>query len=178
MQQWRGYAAAEKPWGIWFQWIVAVALTGADGQGGQSPDGEGEEGMIRLRLPFPPSVNTMYPGNGKRRWLSKAGSVFVQQVAVAVRKACCIHHPKPGFAPGAQSIPLKSRLGLKLILNVPDKRRRDISNSIKAVEDALTKAGVWLDDEQVDKLIVERGVQVKGGECHVMIWELDTECGP
>jgi len=136
--------------------------------------------MIRLKLPFPPSVNTMYPGNGKRRWLSKTGTRFVELTKVVVKMAGydMRHHAKLGKPVILQDMPLKGRLGLKLILNVPDKRRRDISNCIKAVEDALTKAGVWLDDEQVDKLIVERGVQVKGGDCWVMIWELDTEYGP
>ena len=88
------------------------------------------------------------------------------------------HCPKPGFGISAQSMPLTCRLGLKLVLNVPDKRKRDISNCVKAVEDSLTKAGVWLDDSQIDRLIVERGVQTKGGDCWAAVWDLGTECGP
>ena len=40
---------------------------------------------------------------------------------------------------------------------------------LKATLDALTHAGVWLDDSQIDLLSVERAQVVKGGELRVTI---------
>ena len=43
----------------------------------------------------------------------------------------------------------------------PDRRKRDVSNIPKAVEDAITKAEIiWVDDEQIDDLrIIRREVR-------------------
>jgi Holliday junction resolvase RusA-like endonuclease len=39
----------------------------------------------------------------------------------------------------------------------PDARRRDIDNYNKALFDALTHAGIWEDDSQVQRMLVEWG---------------------
>ena len=66
------------------------------------------------------------------------------------------------------------RLKMEVILYPRDKRVQDIDNRIKALWDALTDAGVFDDDEQIDVLIVQRGEIRKGGGCLVMIDELDA----
>lgn len=58
---------------------------------------------------------------------------------------------------------IPDRLALWLVVQAPDRRARDLDNTVKAVQDALTHAGVWLDDSQIDRLLVERGPVVKGG---------------
>ena len=39
---------------------------------------------------------------------------------------------------------------------MPDKRRRDLDNLLKATLDSLTHAGVWSDDSQIDALSIRR----------------------
>lgn len=132
--------------------------------------------MIHFNLPYPPTVNTMYPGNGKRRWLSKRGRAFVQAVGRHVRDGRMMGPIRIGGEIPAQA--LHGRLGLKLTLCPPDKRKRDLSNCVKAVEDALTKADLWLDDSQIDVLMVVRGEPEKGGSCQVIVWDVWSESRP
>jgi crossover junction endodeoxyribonuclease RusA len=67
---------------------------------------------------------------------------------------------------------LSGRLQLDVVLHPGDARVRDIDNSLKALLDSLSHAGVYKDDSQIDRLIVSRGEIVKGGRCQVLISEL------
>lgn len=53
--------------------------------------------------------------------------------------------------------PTTARLKVRCTMYVKTKRRRDVDNVLKVVLDALTHAGVWTDDSQVDELTVCRG---------------------
>jgi len=66
------------------------------------------------------------------------------------------------------------RLQMQVTLYPRDRRKQDIDNRIKALWDALTDAGVFDDDEQIDVLIVQRGEIRKDGGCLVMIEELEN----
>lgn len=66
-----------------------------------------------------------------------------------------------------------ARLEMQVTLYPKDRRKQDIDNRIKALWDALTDAGVFDDDEQIDVLMVQRGPIKKGGGCLVMIDILD-----
>ena len=57
----------------------------------------------------------------------------------------------------------------------PNRIRRDVDNYSKAVLDALTHAGVWVDDSQVDRLVLERGPVVRGGRADVVVREFEQE---
>ena len=63
---------------------------------------------------------------------------------------------------------------LQIWVYPPDRRKRDISNIIKIVEDSLQDAGVYDDDFQINLLLVQRGKIIKGGKITIMIEE-DTE---
>ncbi|MEY4713325.1 MAG: hypothetical protein RIS88_2775 [Pseudomonadota bacterium] len=39
---------------------------------------------------------------------------------------------------------------------MPDRRRRDLDNTLKATQDAMTHAGIWDDDSQIDDLRIVR----------------------
>ncbi|MGP78515.1 hypothetical protein B5F26_27880, partial [Escherichia coli] len=54
----------------------------------------------------------------------------------------------------------------------PDKRRRDLDNILKAPLDALTHAGLLIDDEQFDEINIVRGKVVPGGRLGVKIYEI------
>lgn len=45
---------------------------------------------------------------------------------------------------------LQGRLKVRLDAWMPDRRRRDLDNLRKVLMDALTHAGVWEDDSQID----------------------------
>ncbi|WP_227656670.1 RusA family crossover junction endodeoxyribonuclease [Aeromonas caviae] len=108
-----------------------------------------------VTLPWPPSTNRIWRNvavSGKpRTLLSQEGRVYRKAAA----DACLV-----AKLSGKQ---ISDRLALRLVVQPPDRRARDLDNTVKAVQDALTHAGVWLDDSQIDRLLVERGPVVKEG---------------
>lgn len=76
-----------------------------------------------------------------------------------------------------EEVRLLTRLGkkydepveLRVVVYFADKRRQDLDNRIKGLQDALVKAGVLSDDSLIDKLIVEKGNIIKGGQMVVSI---------
>ena len=116
-----------------------------------------------LTLPWPPSVNHYWRhvliGGKIRVILSSEGRNYKKRVQLACKE---------------QNAPegLLCRILTHITLFPPDKRRRDIDNSCKVLIDSITEAGVWGDDSQIDKLIVERGEVVKDGKVEVRIGEL------
>ena len=90
-------------------------------------------------LPWPVSVNALYRARGRRVFVSARGKAF--------KKACGVI-----FA-GSKMVYETERVWLDIEVYPPDNRRRDISNLIKIVEDALP----WFrDDSQVDKIKIKR----------------------
>ena len=90
-------------------------------------------------LPWPVSVNSLYRARNNRVYVSARGKAF--------KKACGII-----FA-GTKMVYETERVWLDIEVYPPDNRRRDISNLIKIVEDALP----WFrDDSQVDKIKIKR----------------------
>jgi crossover junction endodeoxyribonuclease RusA len=58
-------------------------------------------------------------------------------------------HSWPRFSAGAL-------LRLDVEAWMPDRRRRDLDNTLKATQDAMTHAGIWDDDSQIDDLRIVR----------------------
>ena len=115
--------------------------------------------MIALTLPLPPTINTYYgmrPRGG--RFVKPAGLAFRKKVAEIVAAA---GHPK-----------LSGRVSLFVAIHPADRRSQDLDNRAKSLQDALTHAGVWLDDEQIDDLHLVRREVVKGGMVRIVITEL------
>lgn len=67
------------------------------------------------------------------------------------------------------------RLQVAIMLNPPDKRRHDVDNRCKLILDALQRGGLFVDDYQVARLIVERGVIIPGGMVAVTVSEMSNE---
>lgn len=118
---------------------------------------------MRLVLPFPPSVNTYYRsisrGGHATAIISASGRAF----RGVVKSAVGFVHPDRR---------LTGRLSVTVELFPPDRRRRDIDNYIKALLDAITHAGVWEDDSQIDCISVFRCSRVAGGKTIVEIEEI------
>lgn len=99
---------------------------------------------LNLTLPWPPTVNTYYRNVQGKTLISAAGRTYRAAVADQVL-----------LQRGAKQ--LSGRLEVSIVAHVPDRRRRDLDNLLKATLDSLTNAGVWLDDEQIDCLSIKRG---------------------
>jgi len=112
---------------------------------------------LYIELPFPPTVNSYYSKTQRGIYISKKGRAFRDQCA-----ECCVEQ-------NAYNLLLSGRLTMDVILYPLDVRRRDLDNYMKGLLDALTISKVWEDDEQVDNLIIHRGIKVKGGKCAVRI---------
>lgn len=114
---------------------------------------------VALVLPMPPSVNDLYrtdPRTGYKYLTDDqcAFRSYAIQIAQVVR---------------GNAGPLPGRLEMRVTLYFLNRRRTDISNRLKALEDALTHARVYVDDSQIDVLTVQRVIIRKGGS-------LTTEC--
>ncbi len=118
--------------------------------------------MLKLILPFPPSVNTY--------WRIHNNRILTSVVAREYRTKC-------DWAVMQQrgAVNLSGRLSVAVILHPPDRRKRDIDNYVKSLFDSLTRSGVWVDDELVDELHVTRGGIIPGGKVVVTISALKGE---
>ena len=110
-----------------------------------------------LHLPFPPSDNNYYVKTKQGQFISQKGRKFRADVLEAVREQSHADYP------------LQDKLLVEVVLHVPDKRIRDILNYQKALMDALSKAGIWADDVQIDQAHIYRGNQIFGGKTRVYI---------
>ena len=116
---------------------------------------------MRLSLPYPPTLNTMYPSNKQgRRFLSKKGRDYKNDVYAATLEQHGIFKPLTG--------PVRATVHLE----VPDNRKRDLDNTFKAIFDALKNANVYLDDQQVIEIHAFKLPKVKGGTCTIELEEL------
>jgi crossover junction endodeoxyribonuclease RusA len=116
---------------------------------------------MRFELPFPPSVNHYW----RHRVIGRHASVYISADGMDFRREVvkAIH---------GLGVKLEDRLNVKIELYPATLRKFDIDNRVKATLDALTHAGVWLDDEQIDELTVIRREKVKGGKMIVEISEI------
>ncbi len=97
---------------------------------------------ITIDLEFPPSVNAVWRSNRGRvhrskeytDWIAVSYGLWMQQR-------------------GAQKLKsIKGHYTLKIILNAPDNRQRDLDNLIKAPSDFLQSAGIIENDHLCRKL--------------------------
>ena len=114
--------------------------------------------VIKIRLPLAPTLNNyraiFQPKDkrgrptGRARLITSAqGRAYVEAVEYFWQRRF------RGWPPD----PLTGRIRLLVEVHMARNGRSDISNRIKALEDALTEAGAWIDDSQVDDLRVIRG---------------------
>lgn len=108
---------------------------------------------IRVVLPYPPTVNTYWRMVNGRMIISKAGRQYRE--AVVARAA------------------FRGRVDGRLLVVIdaypPDRRKRDLDNILKSLVDSLAHAGVYEDDSQIDKYVVERRDVVDGGRVEVYV---------
>lgn len=120
----------------------------------------------RFKLPFPPTVNHYYRRVGYKTLISKEGRAYRATVVRLIRTG---EHAHNGFL-----FPAEHRLNVEIQVWVPDKLRRDIDNLPKALLDSLQHAGVFKDDSQIDRLLIERMGVRKGGAVAVTVSVLEA----
>ena len=113
--------------------------------------------MRVYHLPYPPSLNHYYRRVGPRTLISREGRTYRRKVADIVASRC--------------EEPLAGPLELHAEVYPPDRRRRDLDNTLKSLQDALEKGGAYHDDSQIQRLVVEKRQPVKGGAMIVRIEE-------
>lgn len=117
--------------------------------------------MMQFELPWPPSTNRIWRNVVTRgrpqTLLSTEGRKFRNLAGQYCQLA------------GVAGKRLAGRLAVEVLVRAPDRRARDLDNVLKAALDALTHAGVWVDDSQIDRLVVTRGEITKGGKLLVSI---------
>lgn len=92
--------------------------------------------MIEIQLPYPPSANRLWRRSGTHihksaqytKWLREAGWQAISQ--------------KPGGIKGPYALQIQAVR--------PDKRKRDLGNLLKGIEDLLVSIGVIEDDSHAD----------------------------
>lgn len=110
---------------------------------------------MRLSLPYPPSINHYWRRAGRFIHISSEGKRFRSDVAEILAR----EHIDP----------LLGRLAVRVELEPPDRRRRDIDNVQKPLLDALQHGGAYEDDCQIDWLLTERKEKKPGGATTVSI---------
>ena len=89
-----------------------------------------------IELPWPPTGNTATRHSKGRHYKTQASNTYRAAVAQIVRAATS--HTK--------DLPLTGPLEVHWIASPPDRRPRDCDNARKEAADALTHAGLWVDD--------------------------------
>ena len=111
----------------------------------------------KFELPWPPSINGYWATFRNRRIISKKGRQYKKDVYQAVKDKNLLDEKLGGD------------LVVSIILNPPTLRRYDVDNYVKCIFDSLGEAGFWVDDSQVVRLVVEKGVKTKGGNALVTV---------
>ena len=97
--------------------------------------------MSLVILPWPPSVNRYWRTFRGRMLISADGRTYRQEAVAAA-----VTGDRFGSA--------KVRVSIEVWL--PDNRRRDVDNLLKAPLDALCHAGIYDDDSQIVELSIRR----------------------
>ena len=111
--------------------------------------------MVELELPYPPSVNHYWRRVGARTLISRGGRAFRETVCTILA------------AYGVR--PLDGPLEVEIDLYPPDRRRRDVDNTQKALLDALEHGGLFHDDSQVVHLDTWKRNIIAGGKTLVRV---------
>ena len=96
--------------------------------------------MTTVRLPYPPTTNTLFVNAGKRRVRSKRYATWARHAENEILAQQC----KP--VPGAVSV--------EIVIGKPDRRKRDLDNLLKAPLDILVCCGLIEDDSRITSIAI------------------------
>ncbi len=111
--------------------------------------------MVRIELPYPPSINHYWRHVGPRVLISREGRAFRARVVQIL---------------GGLGLPtLCGPLAVCIEAHPPDNRRRDLDNIQKSLLDALQHGRLYADDSQIVDLRAIKFPTVSGGKVIVKI---------
>lgn len=113
----------------------------------------------QFTMPWPPSLNAIWRSVGGRIILAAVSRKYKERAAAAL--------PVGRVPP-----PMAGRLWVWLTFHPPAKVARqpwDIANREKLLCDVLTQQRVWVDDSQIDVLVLQRGEPTATGHVAVHI---------
>lgn len=115
--------------------------------------------MTAFELGYPPSLNHYYRHVGNKVLISRVGRKYRELVQARIREE------------GINTV--SGRVKVTIQLYPPDRRRRDIDNTLKSLLDALTHAGAYEDDSCIYRLYIEKLEPLPpDGLVHITIEEL------
>lgn len=115
-----------------------------------------------FELPWPPSVNHYYRHVGARVLISRDGRRYREMIVSRFRSE------------NIKTFRCPVELGIELY--PPDKRRRDVDNSLKCLLDSFTHGGLYEDDSQIQKItITKRDAMPPHGMAYVRIKEYEQK---
>lgn len=102
--------------------------------------------LLRVTFPgLPPTVNQLYRTSASGlRYKQRGAKGWQKEVSALIREAWGGESPWTGDA------------ALDIVFSVADRKKWDIDNRVKALQDCLQMAGVLKDDAQIRRLAVER----------------------
>lgn len=113
---------------------------------------------LNFELPWPPSVNNYYRHVGQRVLISRAGRKY---------RMMCVSRL-------SGIMKLKGNVSLKIQCYPPDRRRRDLDNILKCLQDSIVAAGALEDDSQIKKLNMEMFDSIPGGMIYVQLKKISA----
>ena len=108
-------------------------------------------------LPFPPSVNTLRASVRGRLITSSDGRKYYKAVADRMAE---LRLSGEGIA---------KPVTISLVMHHKMNARYDVSNYLKAYEDALVKCGFLVDDHLIEYASIKKGEKVAGGKLVVKV---------
>jgi len=107
--------------------------------------------VLKIEMPYPPTVNNYYIHTRRGVILGSKGRAYHAKIACSCLKM-------------QNSFDKQDKIHLDIEVYPPDRRKRDISNLLKCIEDSLQYAKVFQDDYQINSISIARKEIVKGGK--------------
>lgn len=118
--------------------------------------------LLSLELDgLPPTVNHLYRNFRGRRYKTASGRKYQEQVAKLLREAW---NSRP---------PYEEPVQLCIVFTTNNRRKWDMDNRVKALQDCFSMAGILKDDKQVEILYVERKYGAKQ-TTYIEVSSIDT----
>lgn len=107
---------------------------------------------------MPPTINHYYGRRGSRTFLTKRAFAFIKATWAE------FHSKRRKKLVGA--------LRMRVWIYPPDRRRRDLDNCLKGLQDAMERAGVFENDYQITDIHMTRGEPFPLGKSVVELTEI------